>query len=472
MTSDHARTRVDAGMVCLTRRMLLGGLAMAAVAMPAATLAACTADGATEEKGSRPNFLLVILDDLGRGELGCYGQQTIQTPVLDGLAAEGVRFDQAYATPTCAPTRCSLFTGLDMRHATVRNNRDGGRGLKVTDVTLPGVLGDSGYTTALIGKWGLGPEEGDNPSHPNNQGFDYFFGCLTQGQAHHYWPTYLWRDRKQVEYPENDDARTTYAPDLFVSESVAFLDRAAKDEAPFFLTVSLTPPHGPNDIPSDAPYSDRPWPPGERNHAAQVTYVDTAIGKLLEALSERGLAESTMVLVLSDNGAHSAGWFGGVGSMLKHDAAFFDSMGPLYGIKGGLYEGGVRIPMIARPPATLAGGRAAGAVVNTPLAVWDVFATFASMAGVPSETARDSISFLPALRDEEQPQHDYLYWESVTKKRALRAVRFGDWKAIKKGTQKTRLFQLSTDIGEERDVSAKFPSVTRRAAGLIENARQ
>ncbi len=478
MTSDHARTMPQRGTIGtpktgrdMTRRVLLGRLGLAAVAMPAATLTGCEAGDATTAHVARPNFLLVILDDLGRDELGCYGQQEIQTPVLDALAAEGVRFDQAYATPTCAPTRFSLFTGLDMAHARVQSNRDGGRGMTAADVTLPGVLGDQGYTTGLIGKWGLGPEEGTHPSHPNNQGFDYFFGCLTQGQAHHYWPSYLWRDGEKIRYPENDGARATYAPDLFVSESVAFLDRAADDAAPFFLTVSLTPPHGPNEIPSDAPYSDRPWPAGERNHAAQVTYADTAIGKLLEALSERGLAESTMVLVISDNGAHSAGWFRGVGSSLQHEVEFFDSNGSLRGTKGGVYEGGVRIPMIARLPASLKGPRAAGGtVVDTPLAVWDVFATFASMAGASTESAKNSISFLPALRGEEQPEHDYLYWESVTKKRGLRAVRFGDWKAIKKGREEIRLYQLSTDIGEQRDVAAEFPSVSRRAEALIKAA--
>lgn len=469
MASDHDGSTT--GRCGLTRRALLGRLGIAAVALPLATLTACASAGPGSDRKAGPNFLIVMLDDLGRGELGCYGQQRIKTPVMDALAAEGVRFDQAYAAPTCAPSRFSLFTGLDMAHARVKNNRDGGKGMVATDVTLPGVLRDRGYTTGLIGKWGLGPEEADQPSHPNNQGFDSFFGCITQGQAHDYWPTYLWRDDKQVRYPENDGARATYSPDLFVEESLAFLDRAARRDAPFFLTVSLTPPHGPSEIPSDAPYGDEPWPQGERNHAAQVTYVDTQIGRLLGSLDSLGLADDTMVVVLSDNGPHAASVFDGVGSDLKHRARFFNSMGPLRGIKGGLYEGGVRIPMIARLPRGLLGPRAAaGAAIDTPLAVWDVFATFASMARASTESATSSISFLPAMRGEDQPEHDYLYFESVTGKRALRAVRFGDWKAFRQGIRPTRLYQLSTDPGERHDVAAEFPSVTRRAEAMIKAA--
>ncbi len=235
----------------------------------------------------------------------------------------------------------------------MKSNADAGRGLLPEDVTVAEVLRDAGYTTGLVGKWGLGPDNGDNPSHPNSQGFDYFFGYLNQRHAHDYWPTYLWRNGERVDYPENVGADTTYAADLFTAEALGFLDRLAPGER-FFLDVSLTTPHAPNEIPSDAPYSDRPWPKGERNHAAQVTATDAQIGVILAGLAARGLAEDTVVLVVSDNGPHKEGAnYDGVGSRLPHDAEFFDSNGPLRGIKRDVYEGGIRVPMIARVPESL-----------------------------------------------------------------------------------------------------------------------
>ncbi len=416
-----------------------------------------------------PNIVLVVVDDLGWGEVGAYGQRTIRTPVLDALAAEGVRFTEAYATPTCAPTRASLFTGLHTGHARVKSNADAGRGLLAEDVTVAEVLRDAGYTTGLVGKWGLGPDTGSNPSHPNSQGFDYFFGYLNQRHAHDYWPTYLWRNDQRVEYPENAGADTTYVGDLFTAEALGFLDRLAPGER-FFLDVSLTTPHAPNEIPSDAPYSDRPWPAGERNHAAQVTATDAQIGVILAGLAERGLAEDTVVLVVSDNGPHNEGaGYGHVGSRRPHDAEFFDSNGPLRGIKRDVYEGGIRVPMIARVPQSLraSGGVAApGTVVDTPVAVWDVPATFAELAGTVVPTASDSVSFVPALRGRDLAGHDHLYWQFL-EGGYDEAVRFGQWKAVRHDRGPIELFQLNRDLSETTDVAHRFPSVVRRAERLM-----
>ncbi len=311
----------------LTRRTVLRGLATTAVAMSATTLAGCATGPVRPRVAPRPNFLLVILDDLGRGEVGAYGQQVLRTPVLDALAAEGMRFDQAYATPTCAPTRCALLTGLHTGHARVKSNTDASRGLLPEDVTVAEVLRDAGYTTGLVGKWGLGPDNGDNPSHPNSQGFDYFFGYLNQGHAQDYWPTYLWRNERRVKYPENKHADTTYVGDLITQEALGFLDRLAPGER-FFLTVAPTLPHAPNEIPSDKPYSNKRWPAGERNHAAQVTAADAQVGVVLDGLRARGLADDTLVLVISDNGPHSEGaHYGRVGSRRPHDAEFSTATG-------------------------------------------------------------------------------------------------------------------------------------------------
>ena len=401
-----------------------------------------------------------MVDDLGWGEVGAYGQRTIRTPVLDALAAEGVRFTEAYATPTCAPTRASLFTGLHTGHARVKSNADAGRGLLAEDVTVAEVLRDAGYTTGLVGKWGLGPDTGSNPSHPNSQGFDYFFGYLNQRHAHDYWPTYLWRNDQRVEYPENAGADTTYAADLFTAEALGFLDRLAPGER-FFLDVSLTTPHAPNEIPSDAPYSDRPWPAGERNHAAQVTATDAQIGVILAGLAERGLAEDTVVLVVSDNGPHNEGaGYGHVGSRRPHDAEFFDSNGPLRGIKRDVYEGGIRVPMIARVPQSLraSGGVAApGTVVDTPVAVWDVPATFAELAGtvVPTATGQRLLRARPARGGT---------WPATTtstgsSSRAATTRRSASASGRRSGTTvgRTELLQLNRDLAETTDVAQPLP---------------
>jgi len=459
--------------VTSSRRALLGGLAVGSVALAASRPATGSAVISTSLDPNRspgsPNILLFVVDDLGWGEVGAYGQRTLRTPVLDGLAADGVRFTEAYATPTCAPTRASLLTGLHTGHARVKSNRDAGRGLAARDITVAEVLRDAGYTTGVVGKWGLGPDHGNNPSHPNRQGFDYFFGYLGQQQAHDYWPTHLWRNGERVGYSENVGADTTYAADLFTAEALAFLDRITPGER-FFLDVSLTTPHAPNEIPSDAPYSNRPWPKGERNHAAQVTATDAQIGTILAGLAARGLSEDTVVLVVSDNGPHREGAaYDGVGSRLPHDAEFFNSNGRLRGIKRDVYEGGIRVPMIARVPASLraTGGVAApGTVVDTPVAVWDLPATFAELAGTSAPTAKDSVSLVPSLRGRRQPGHDHLYWQ-FREDGFDEAVRFGQWKAVRHHRRRTELYQLHRDPGETTDVARRFPSVVRRAERLM-----
>jgi arylsulfatase A-like enzyme len=462
----------------VSRRALLTGAAASvvaalatatAVARPAGAVTEAPAGADTAAAGRRaPNVLLILLDDLGRGELGSYGQQTIRTPVLDGLAAQGARFTQAYAAPSCAPTRASLLTGLHTGHATVKANSDAGKGLRAEDVTVGEVLQGAGYTTGIVGKWGLGPDNGDNPSHPNRQGFDHFFGYIDQTHAHDYWPTYLWRNGTKVRYPENANADVTYATDLFTQEALDFIDRS-QDE-PFFLYLAYTTPHAPNEIPSDAPYSDEDWPQGERNHAAQITRVDAEIGRVLARLDELGLAEDTLVVVASDNGPHTAGaGFEHVGSTLPHDPEFFDSNGPLRGVKFTVYEGGIRIPLIVRLPEELraAGGVAPGSVVHDPVAVQDFLPTFAEVAGAPVPPALDGISFVPALTGRDQPSHEYLFWEHDRKDQA---VRFGNWKGVRPKDGPVELYHLNQDPGESTDLAARHPALVRKVERLLADA--
>ncbi len=304
--------------------------APAAQALPAAP---------TTASGRRPNILLVLADDLGSHELGCYGQDRIQTPVADALALEGLRFTQAYANPSCAPTRCSLLTGLHTGHATVKENNQAPTGFAPEDATIGEVLKSAGYATGIIGKWGFGSNTQVDGSHPQHQGFDHFFGYIGHNAAHDYWPTTLWRDGQQVSYPENQGADVTYATDLFTEDALDFV-RTHRDE-PFFLYLAYTTPHAPNEIPSDAPYSDEDWPEGERNHAAQITRLDTDLGRVLAELEAQGIADETIVVFTSDNGPHAAGKaYQHVGSTLPHDPEFFDSNGDLRDIKFTVYEGG------------------------------------------------------------------------------------------------------------------------------------
>jgi arylsulfatase A len=459
----------------LSRRGFLGGLSAAAVAGAAGVtgLTAAPAGGAVRSMGSQrpgpPNIVLILLDDLGWGELGCYGQQVIETPTVDGLAAEGLRFNQAYVNTVCAPTRGSLMQGLHCGHGRVKSNADAVSGLRSEDVTVAEVLQQAGYTTGLVGKWGLGPDNGSNPSHPNSKGFDYFFGYINQRHAHDYWPTYLWRNSERLSYPENEGADVTYAPELITEEALGFIDRS-QDE-PFFLYLTYNTPHAPNEIPSDAPYSDEDWPQGERNHAAQITWTDGQIGRVLERLEELGLAEDTLVLITSDNGPHSEGAnYAHVGSTLPHDPEFFDSNGPLRGTKRDLYEGGVRVPLVVRLPASLRDQSTlgAGALVRDPVAIWDFLPTFAEIAGTSAPPA-DGVSIVPYLLGQDEVERDYFYWE-FHEGGFDQAVRWGKWKAIRLNQGPIALYDVRRDIAESTNVAAKHKGLVAKAEGLMADA--
>ena len=373
--------------------------------------------------------------------------------------------------PPAGPSRYALFTGLHTGHALVKDNDEARKGFRPRDVTVGDVLQRAGYTTAIVGKWGLAPNRADSPSHPRRRGFDHFFGYLTQRQAHDYWPTYLWRNHRRVRYPENARRDATYAGDLITREALRFLDRVPAG-TPFFLDVSYTTPHAPNAIPDATPYTRTGWPKGERNHAAQVTWTDKQVGVLLAGLAERGLADDTLVMVISDNGPHGEGdHYGHVGSHLPHEVGFFNSNGPLRGKKRSLHEGGIRIPMIVRLPPSLTTGTspAPGTVVRTPVAVWDLLPTFAELAGGRIPRGIDGVSFAALLRGGRRRRDSRLYWQHRGD-RLGEAVRFGPWKAVRYGGGRVELYRLDRDLDERHDVARRHRAVARRAARMMHHA--
>jgi arylsulfatase A-like enzyme len=454
----------------ITRREFvtrLGAGALAAAAGPALAAGILRA----ESPRRKPNIIFILADDLGYGDLGCYGQQKIRTPNIDRLADEGLRFTQCYAGSTvCAPSRCVLMTGLHTGHAYVRGNKEvqpeGQLPLPPGTVTVAGVLRAAGYATGLIGKWGLGGP--GSTGEPNRQGFDYFFGYLCQRMAHNYYPPYLWRNGEKVPLANEvtkgvATKKVQYVQDLFAEEALGFVERS-KDK-PFFLYYAVTIPHANNEagtagmeIPSDEPYAGQDWPQNEKNFAAMVTRLDTDVGRLMGRLKELGLDDDTIVFFTSDNGPHREG---------GHNPDFFDSRGPLRGIKRDLYEGGIRVPMIVRRPGVVPAGKTSDHV----WAFRDFLPTAARLAGAETPEGLDGLSVLPALRGEKVPEHAYLYWE-FQERGGARAVRMGDWKAVRFAAKNgaTELYNLRDDAGETRDVAAAHPDVVARLDAVMESA--
>jgi arylsulfatase A-like enzyme len=418
------------------------------------------------DRALRPNIVLIVADDLGYGDVGCYGQRVIKTPNIDRLAAAGMRFTDCYAGSTvCAPSRCVLMTGRHTGHARIRGN--GLTPLAPDDVTVAEVLKSAGYATGMFGKWGLG--EPDTTGVPNKQGFDEWFGYLNQHHAHNYYPDYLWKNDRKVTFDnvvENNVAtrRVAYSADLLTREALDFLDRHRADH--FFLYLPFTLPHANNEagqqgmeVPSDAPYTHESWPQPQKNHGAMITYLDAQVGKVLARLSELKLDDDTIVFFTSDNGPHREG---------GADPAFFHSTGPLRGFKRALYEGGIRVPMIARYP-----GHIAPASVSSQVwAFWDVLPTLAELAGAPAGQGLDGISMVPALLGESaagrpQQNHEYLYWE-FHERGFARAVRMDNWKAVRpKPDAPLELYDLATDLGERHDVANEHADIVGRVAAIL-----
>lgn len=428
--------------------------------------------GEAEGVGKRPpNIIFILADDLGYGDLGCYGQQVIQTPNLDRMATEGVRFTQCYAGSTvCAPSRCCLMTGLHTGHAYVRGNAL--VPLRPEDATVAERLKAAGYTTALIGKWGLG--EPGTTGVPNRKGFDEFFGYLNQGHAHNYYPEYLWRNEQKEriegnveskEHPGVSVERKVYADDLFTREALAFIER--EKQKPFFLYLAYTIPHANNErggaegdgmeVPDYGPYADKDWRSPDKGHAAMITRMDRDIGALFGKLRALGIDDDTIVFLSSDNGPHKEG---------GADPAFFKSSGPLRGIKRDLYEGGIRVPGIVRWPGKVK----AGAVSEQVWAFWDFLPTACKLAGTKTPDGLDGVSIVPTFLGGKQKQHEFLYWE-FHERGFARAVRMENWKAVVPPGKPLELYDLSKDIGETNNVAADHPEVVARIEAYLKTAR-
>jgi arylsulfatase A-like enzyme len=441
-----------------------------AIAASLVVAVACTVLAA--DPSQRPNVILILADDLGYGDVGCFGQTQIQTPNLDRLAREGLRFTDFYAGSTvCAPSRCVLMTGYHTGHCSIRGNSK--QNLRPEEITVAEVLKNAGYRTALFGKWGLGHE--GTSGVPTRQGFDAFFGYLDQHHAHNYYPAFLMFNEfrfplKNVVPGEGDfgsgvaTTKAEYSHDLIAAEALKWLDEQKKDQ-PFFLYLAFTTPHANNEagkkgmeVPDLGPYADKHWPEPQKAHAAMIARMDADIGRVFDKLQELSVDDNTLVFFSSDNGPHAEG---------GNDPQFNDSNGPLKGIKRDLTDGGIRVPTLARWPGKIPAGKTSSFVGNFA----DVLPTLAELADasdkVPSDL--DGISFVPTLlgKSDEQKQHDYLYW-AFYERGGGQAVRMGKWKAVQQPlTTPVRLYDISQDIGEERDVAADHAEVVAQATAAM-----
>ncbi len=429
----------------------------------------------------KPNIIFIHADDLGYGDLSCYGQQKFQTPNLDRMAAEGVRFTQYYSGNTvCAPSRASLMTGYHSGRAYIRGNGD--HPLRPEDVTVGEVLKQAGYKTAVIGKWGLGTAA--TTGRPDQQGFDESFGFLDHTHAHRQYTDHLWKNGEAVPVNLEKD----YANDLFAAAATDFIGR--NRQQPFFLYLSFTVPHAELRLPEDAvkpfrgKFAETPFtnakadavasfPPARERRASigyrsqtepyaafagMVTRMDQHVGQVLARLMELGIDNDTIVFFTSDNGPHKEG---------GANPEFFDSNGPLRGIKRDMYEGGIRVPMIVRWPGKVKAGKSSEQI----WAHWDFLPTAAAIAGMKPPAGIDGISMLSSLLGKKQRGHEFLYWE-FHERGFEQAVRMGDWKAVRHApTDSIELYNLKADVGETNNVASRHPEVMKKMEAHLNSAR-
>ncbi|RPJ42811.1 MAG: hypothetical protein EHM19_09845, partial [Candidatus Latescibacterota bacterium] len=425
------------------RRLGWGG---AALAVPADLLAAAFSD-------RRPNIVMVLADDLGWGDLGCYGQKLIRTPNLDRLAADGIRFTQAYCgTAACAPSRCSLLTGLHTGHAPIRGNitlnGEGQVPLPEGTYTVARLLREAGYATACIGKWGLGSFH--DSGNPNRCGFDHFFGYTCQVRAQDHYPEHLWRNGEKIPL-----SGRSYSHDLFTREAKEWI--RANAERSFFLYLAYTLPHRRYEVPDLGRYASEPWSETEKAYAAMVGRLDRDVGRLVALLKRLGIDENTIVFFSSDNGP-------------RPGLERFDSGGGLRGRKGRIYEAGIRVPMIVRWPGRVPSGKVSG----EPWAFWDFLPTSAALARapVPRGVRTDGLSEAALLAGRPAPHREYFYWE-LHRGRIAQAIRFGELKAVRHGIDgPIELYDLAADPVEKADIAPSRPEIVRKAREIFSGARE
>lgn len=475
-----------------TRRdfLKLAGVAAAAAVSGRWSLAA-------ENSARPPNVIFILCDDLGYGDVGCFGQKKIRTPNVDTLAREGMKFTQHYSgNAVCAPSRCVLMTGKHPGHAYIRDNREakpeGQLPIPADTVTVAKLFKQMGYATGAFGKWGLGApgSEGD----PNRQGFDRFYGYNCQREAHNYYPNHLWDNDRRVELdnptfgahqklPADADpkdprsyagyAGKQYAPDLIAEKAREFI-RQNKDK-PFFLYFPTTVPHLALQVPEDslAEYAGKfPETPyaGQRGYlphrtplaayAAMITRLDREIGRMIDLVKELGLEEQTIFVFTSDNGP----LYNKLGGT---DCEFFESAGPLNGRKGSLYEGGIREPLVVRWKGRIAPGTTSQRVTGFE----DWLPTLMELVGGTAPAGIDGISFAPTLLGKTQEEREFLYREHEGYG-CQQALRMGDWKGVREKLKKNpnaplELYNLKDDIGETKDVAKEHPDIVARMLKIM-----
>ncbi len=446
------------------------------------------------EKKNPPNIIYILADDLGCGDIGVYGQTHFETPNLDRLAQGGIKFLQHYSGSTvCAPSRSALMTGQHTGHTFIRGNSERGFTLEnegqyplaAEELTIAEVLKEAGYRTGAFGKWGLGypGSKGD----PNFQGFDQFYGYNCQRVAHNYYPTHLWDNQSKQMLEGNDGTATkTYAPELIHQKALSFLEE--HKDAPFFMYYPSVIPHAELVVPEkymtkhrnkylpekkytrkngNDNYSLGGYNSQEEGHAAfaaMINILDDQVGEIIDKVHELGIAENTLIIFTSDNGPHMEG---------GADPDYFDSNGPLKGYKRDLYEGGIRVPMMAYWPSKIQ----PGSTTDHTSAFWDFFPTAIEIAGINKTMGEiDGISFLPTLLGKEQTRHPYLYWEFL-ERGGRQAVRMNQWKGVRLNMAKNpdapiELYRLTDDIGEENDLAEQYPELVIQMDSIMKEAHE
>jgi len=444
-----------------------------ALALMTCMLAACN-----NNSGNKPNIVFILVDDLGYGDIGCYGQEKIETPHIDRLANEGMRFTQAYAgNAVCAPCRSSLMQGLHPGHARIRGNsyKDYRETLREGDFTVAMMLQEAGYKTGLFGKWGLGLH--NQYGIPSRMGFDEFFGYLNQRQAHCHYPEFLYHNEERVYFPENgthhlienykgeqsydengvcfplgidDPSKASYAFDLYCEKSLDFVRK--NKENPFFLYLAYTPPHGSYIVPELGIYKDKEWSLSHKVYASMITRVDTEVGRLMQLLKELNLDENTLVVFASDNGnTNGNAKEGEIPTRL-----FFADESPRAGQKGDIRDGAFHVPAIARWPSHIAPGQVSDHI----WALWDFLPTAADITGVSTPDGLDGNSILPTLLGlpEEQEKHAFLYWEYKVEQ----AVRMSNWYGYKNKKGVLEIYDLEKNPLQDVDLSSQYPDIAKR----------
>jgi arylsulfatase A-like enzyme len=437
----------------------------------------------------KPNIVLIVADDLGYGDLSCYGQEVLKTPNIDRMASEGIMFTNHYTGCTvCAPSRASLLTGLHQGHVSVRGNGPN-MILYDEDITLAEKLKEAGYVTGAIGKWGVGHPV--PPNDPDRNGFDSFYGYINMWHAHNFYPEFLYRNGQKEKLEGNKtmiingknpwedspegtgvaEEKVTYVHGLFDNEAIAFIEE--NKDTSFFLYLAYNVPHANNEagymygdgmeVPDYGEFGTTEWPDQEKGFAKMIDNLDNSVKIINDKLTELGLEENTLVMFISDNGPHQEG---------GHKVNFFNSNGIYKGHKRDLYEGGIRTPFIAKWPGTIEAGRRS----NHISAFWDYMPTFCELTGVPVPATTDGISFLPTLmgNEVEQEEHSFLYWEFY-EAGGKQAILKGNWKAVRLDVRlgdpkPIELYDLSVDPSEENDIADQHPELVEEMLKLMEES--